>query len=99
MPHVGHHSSMAATRELVGNAARDGDLAWVRLSVRGQRIEGATGEGTGMDELLRDLEGRTLLEAATVPGERLAADALHDALGPAVTAGPREERVAVAMSG
>jgi tRNA-uridine 2-sulfurtransferase len=90
---------MSAERELVGNAAREGDLAWVRLSVRSQRIEGATGEGTGVEKLLREVEGRTLLDAASVPGERLAADALHDALGPAVAAARREERVAVAMSG
>ncbi len=90
---------MPANRELVGNAARDGDLAWVRLTVSGQRIESAHGEGLGVGELLREVEGRTLLDAASVPGERLAADALHDALGPAVAAGPREERVAVAMSG
>ena len=90
---------MARTRELIGNAARDGDLAWVRLSVRGQRIEGATGEGSGIGDLLREVEGRTLLDAASVPGERLAADALHDALGPAVAAALRDDRVAVAMSG
>lgn len=90
---------MSAERELLGNAAREGDLAWVRLLVRGQRIEGATGEGTGVGELLREVDGRTLLDAASVPGERLAADALHDALGPTVAAARREERVAVAMSG
>jgi tRNA-specific 2-thiouridylase len=90
---------MSADRELVGNAARDGDLAWVRLIVSGQRIESAFGEGTGVGELLREVEGRTLLDAASVPGERLAGDALHDALGPAVASAPREERVAVAMSG
>jgi tRNA-uridine 2-sulfurtransferase len=90
---------MTSTRELIGNAVRDGDLAWVRLAVFGQRILTATGEGAGMNALCREVEGLTLLEAARVPGERLAADALHDALGPAVTAAPRPERVAVAMSG
>ena len=90
---------MRAHRDLVGNAARDGDLAWVRLTVSGQRIESARGEGPGVCDLLREIEGRTLLDAASVPGERLAADALHDALGPAVAAPPRKERVAVAMSG
>jgi len=90
---------MSAHRELVGNAARDGDLAWVRLTVSGQRIEAAQGEGSGVGELLREVEGRTLLDAASVSGERLAADALHDALGPAVAAAPRKKRVAVAMSG
>jgi tRNA-uridine 2-sulfurtransferase len=90
---------MTSTRELVGNAALDGDLAWVRLTVSGQRIETAAGEGAGMAELLRLVEGRTLMEAAAVPALRLAGDALHDALGPAVAAPRHEERVAVAMSG
>ena len=45
------------------------------------------------------MRGLTTLEAAAVPGEPLAADALHDALGPAITARPAEDRVAVAMSG
>jgi tRNA-uridine 2-sulfurtransferase len=90
---------MPAHRDLVGNAARDGDLAWVRLTVSGQRIESARGAGPGVCDLLREIEGRTLLDAASVHGERLAADALHDALGPAVAAPPRKERVAVAMSG
>ena len=90
---------MAATRELVGNAVRDGDLAWVRLTVSGQRIDRAAGEGPGVAGLLREIEGRTLLDAASVRGERLAADALHDALGPVVAMTPSEGRVAVAMSG
>jgi len=77
---------MAAERELVGNAAQDGDLAWVRLTVSGQRIERAVGEGAGMADLAREIQGRTLLDAASIPGSRLAADALHDALGPAVSA-------------
>jgi tRNA-specific 2-thiouridylase len=90
---------MAVTRDLVGNAARDGDLAWVRLTVSGQRIEHAAGEGPGLAGLLREVEGRTLLDAASIPGDRIAADALHDALGPAISAAPSDERVAVAMSG
>jgi tRNA-uridine 2-sulfurtransferase len=90
---------MTMTRELVGNAVRDGDLAWVRLTVSGQLIERAGGEGPGLAGLLREVEGRTLLDAASIPGERLAADALHDALGPAVSAAPSDARVAVAMSG
>jgi len=52
-----------------------------------------------MAALVREVEGRTLLDAASAPGERLAADALHDALGPAVAAPPSFGRVAVAMSG
>jgi tRNA-uridine 2-sulfurtransferase len=90
---------MAAERELVGNAAQGGDLAWVRLTVSGQRIERAVGEGAGMADLAREIQGRTLLDAASIPGSRLAADALHDALGPAVSAVPSDARVAVAMSG
>src|SRR6185503_23726 len=83
---------MTAERELVGNSAQDGDLAWVRLTVSGQRIVHARGEGPGMADLVREVEGRTLLEAASVPGRRLAADALHDALGPAVRAAPSDSR-------
>jgi tRNA-uridine 2-sulfurtransferase len=90
---------MAATKELIGNAVRGEDLAWVRLRVRGQGIVSADGEGPGVAELSRDVAGLSLLEAAAVPAGRLAGDALHDALGPAVRARPAEERVAVAMSG
>src|SRR4051794_7620084 len=49
--------------------------------------------------LERPLVGLTLLEAAAVPGETLAADALANALGPAFTAGPAPRRVAGALSG
>jgi tRNA-uridine 2-sulfurtransferase len=86
-------------RELIGNAARGDELAWVRLTCEGSRIAAARGEGPGVDELCRAVRGRELLEAATVPGGRLAADALADALGPAVSAPPDSARVAVAMSG
>src|SRR5437764_13953171 len=41
----------------------------------------------------------TLLEAAAVPGETLAVDALANALGPVFRAQPSPGRVAVAMSG
>jgi tRNA-uridine 2-sulfurtransferase len=88
-----------AERELIGNAAQDGDLAWVRLAVAAGKIHSARGEGPGVKELCRSLPGLSLLGAAAVPGNRLAADALHDALGPAVTARLTPERVAVAMSG
>src|SRR5213076_151880 len=47
----------------------------------------------------RDLTGLTLLEAAAVGGEPLAADALANALGPIFRAAPSPGRVAVAMSG
>jgi tRNA-uridine 2-sulfurtransferase len=81
-------------QELFGDASRDGDWAAVRLRVDGQRIVAADAPG-----LERDLTGLTLLEAAAVPGETLAADALANAIGPVVAAAPDPERIAVAMSG
>ncbi len=66
----------------------------MRLVVDGDRIVEADAPG-----LARPLVGLTLLEAAAVPGETLAADALADALGPAFVAAPDPGRVAVAMSG
>jgi tRNA-specific 2-thiouridylase len=86
-------------RELIGNAAQAGDLAWVRLSCEEGRVTAASGDGPGVAELCRAVRGLTLLEAASLPGGRLAADALADALGPAVAASPDPARVAVAMSG
>jgi tRNA-specific 2-thiouridylase len=86
-------------RTLIGNAARGGELAWVELALDGGRIGGTRGDGPGVAELIRAVRGLTALEAAAVPGPALAADALHDALGPAVTAAPAPNRVAVAMSG
>jgi tRNA-uridine 2-sulfurtransferase len=80
--------------ELVGDSSRDGEFALVRLAVDGDRILDADAPG-----LERDLRGLTLLEAAAVPGETLAADALANALGPAFAAEPHPDRVAVAMSG
>jgi tRNA-specific 2-thiouridylase len=85
--------------ELIGNSARNGDLAWVRLETDGDRIAAATGDGPGVAELCRSVRGLPALEAAAVPGGELAVDALHDALGPAVRAVPSAVRVAVAMSG
>lgn len=87
------------TAELIGNAARGDDLAWIALSVERGRIVSARGEGTGAAQLCANVHGLTLLEAAAVPGATLALDALHDALGPAVRARPEPGRVAVAMSG
>jgi tRNA-uridine 2-sulfurtransferase len=87
------------TAELIGNAARGGDLAWVTLAVDRGRIAGAHGEGPGVDTLCEAVRGLTPLEAAAVPGPPLALDALHDALGPALRARPDPNRVAVAMSG
>ena len=69
-------------------------MALVRLVVDGDRIVDADSEG-----LERPLGGLTLLEAAAVPGETLAADALANALGQVFRAEPEPGRVAVAMSG
>jgi tRNA-specific 2-thiouridylase len=80
--------------EVVGDAARNGDWACVRLEIAGERIVEAVAEG-----LDRPLAGLTLLEAASVGGEPLAVDALADALGRVFRAAPDRERVAVAMSG
>jgi tRNA-specific 2-thiouridylase len=80
--------------EVVGDSSRDGEFALVRLRVEGDRIVEADADG-----LERPLAGLTLLEAAAVPGETLAADALANALGQIFRAPPDRERVAVAMSG
>jgi tRNA-uridine 2-sulfurtransferase len=80
--------------EVVGDSSRDGEIALVRLVVDGDRIVDADSEG-----LERPLAGLTLLEAAAVPGETLAADALANALGQVFRAEPEAGRVAVAMSG
>jgi tRNA-specific 2-thiouridylase len=80
--------------EVVGDSSRDGQVALVRLVVDGDRIVDADAEG-----LERPLAGLTLLEAAAVPGETLAADALANALGQVFRAERDPDRVAVAMSG
>lgn len=85
--------------ELIGNSVRGEDVAWVRLRVEQRRIASACGDGPGVPDLCRAVSALTLLEAAAVPGDPLATDALHDALGPALSASTAEERVAVAMSG
>jgi tRNA-specific 2-thiouridylase len=85
--------------ELIGNSARGADVAWVRLHVDDGRIETAIGEGPGVAELCAEVIGLTTLAAAAVSGAALAADALHDALGPALSARLDRRRVAVAMSG
>ena len=90
---------LAVMETLIGNSARDGDVAWVRLEADGARITSASGEGPGVVGLCRSIRGLSLLEAAAVPGEELAVDALHDALGPGIRAEAAEGRVAVAMSG
>lgn len=81
-------------RELIGDSARGEEYAAVRLTVDGDRIVAADAPG-----LERPLGGLTLLEAAAVPGETLAADALANAIAPAFTAAPAPGRIAVAMSG
>src|SRR6266550_991257 len=80
--------------EVFGDSSRDGELALVRIAVEGERIVSADVEG-----LARPLVGLTLLEAAAVPGETLAADALANALAQVFRAAPSPARVAVAMSG
>jgi tRNA-specific 2-thiouridylase len=80
--------------EVVGDSSRDGEVALVRLAVDGDLIVDADAVG-----LERPLAGLTLLEAAAVPGETLAADALANALGQIFRAEPDPDRVAVAMSG
>jgi tRNA-specific 2-thiouridylase len=81
-------------QELIGDSARGDAYAVARLVVEAGRIVEADAPG-----MSRPLAGLTLLEAAAVPGETLAADAVANALAPVVTARPRPGRVAVAMSG
>ena len=66
----------------------------MRLSVDGDRIVEADAPG-----MARPLAGLTLLEAAAVPGETLAADALANALAQVFRADRDPDRIAVAMSG
>jgi tRNA-specific 2-thiouridylase len=81
-------------REVIGDSARGGEFALVRLTVDGDRIVAADAPG-----LARPLEGLTLVEAAAVPGETLAADALANALARVFVASRSPTRTAVAMSG
>ena len=80
--------------EVTGDATRGGEWACVRLAVDEVRIVEADAEG-----LERSLVGLTLLEAAAVGGDRLAVDALANAIGPIFQAEPDPDRVAVAMIG
>ena len=80
--------------EVIGDSARGDAYAVARLVVDGERIVEADAPG-----MVRPLAGLTLLEAAAVPGETLAADAVADALATVFRASPRPGRVAVAMSG
>lgn len=85
--------------ELGGSSSLGGDLAWIAMTVSRERIVDVHGDGPGVAELSGVIRGLTLLEAAAVSAERLAADALHDALGREVRAPRDPGRVAVAMSG
>jgi tRNA-specific 2-thiouridylase len=85
--------------ELLGHSAKNGDLAWMAVSIDRGRLVAVRGEGEGTKALGDEIRGLTLLEAAAVPGGTLAVDALHDALGPAVRAPRDPARAAVAMSG
>src|SRR6476469_893923 len=80
--------------EVVGDSARGAELAFVRLTVDGDRIVEADAPGVACA-----LEGLTLLEAAAVGGETLAVDALANALAQVFRAEPHPDRVALAMSG
>jgi tRNA-specific 2-thiouridylase len=80
--------------ELFGDATRCGEWSAVRLRVDGERIVDADADG-----LAEDLRGLSLLEAAAVPGDDLATDALAAAIGPVFRAPVSPGRAAVAMSG
>ena len=80
--------------EVVGDSARGEELAFVRLVVEGDRIVEADAP-----RMAKPLDGLTLLQAAAVPGEMLAADALANALAEVFRAEPDPDRVAVALSG
>ena len=69
-------------------------MPFARLVVDGELIVDADAPG-----MSRPLTGLTLLEAAAVPGETLAADAVANALAGVFRASPRPGRIAVAMSG
>jgi tRNA-specific 2-thiouridylase len=80
--------------EATGDSARGDAYAYARLVVEGERIVEA--DAPGME---RPLAGLTLLEAAAVPGDTLAADAVANALAGVFRAASRPGRIAVAMSG
>jgi tRNA-specific 2-thiouridylase len=80
--------------ELIGDSARGTEFALVRLGFDGERIVEA--DASGLD---RSLVGLSLLEAASVGGEKLAVDALANAIGPVFRAPGSPGRIAVAMSG
>ena len=69
--------------EVLGDSSRGESFAFARLLVEGERVVEA--DAPGME---RPLAGLTLLEAAAVPGETLAADAVANAIGPGFRAAP-----------
>jgi hypothetical protein len=69
------------TVEAIGDSARGEAYAHARLVVDGERIVDAHAPG-----MARPLVGLTLLEAAAVPGETLAADAAANAIASVATA-------------
>jgi len=79
---------------VTGDSARGDAFAFARLVVDGEHIVEADAPG-----MARQLAGLTVLEAAAVPGETLAADAVANALAQVIRAAPSPGRVAVAMSG
>ena len=76
--------------ELIGDSARGDEYALVRLVVDGERIVEADAPG-----LARPIDGLTLLEAAAVPGDVLATDALAAAIANALDAVPEGGHVSV----
>jgi tRNA-specific 2-thiouridylase len=80
--------------DAIGDSARGEEYAHARVVVEGERIVEADAPG-----MARPLEGLTLLEAAAVPGETLAADAVANAIASVFTAAPSRGRIAVALSG
>ena len=84
----------AVAIEAIGDAGRGERFALARLVVEGDTVVEADAPG-----MARSLVGLTPLEAAAVPGETLAADAVANALASVVGAEPRPGRIAVAMSG
>ena len=70
--------------ELIGDSARGDAYAAARLVVDGERIVEADAPG-----MARPLAGLTLLEAAAVPGETLAADARRERARARVPRGAR----------
>jgi len=87
-------ASLDSMLEVTGDATHGDEWACVRLVVDGDRIVEADADG-----LERSLIGLTLIEAAAVPGDRLAVDALANAIGPLFRAAADPARTAVAMSG